>query len=424
MSTLYVSLVGFKFGRYHQKPIYQAICKLCFLPLEYKHKYRSMKTLAILDESPENIKSLVEKDKNIEKTLTSPSGEIRSYCSCYASDPRTPPDYAELCETDRLFHSSRKKKINFTRSDSPLISDNVICYCGTNYAKNMTYGSLWVCPFCYTIVCDPNCFMGHIKQHHTNIEKLIFVADKTLFGGSLCPFCRNSKTERKGNVPIGDDEWRHTITPQELMTNIMRRWERKASRTEIMDYYTTKYIVCQECFEKERMVLPDEAKTIDSLVNLPSLNSYPSPFYEFREIKLHQIWRLLCERKSPDLLRFFSDLLRHDHFEKINELMLVTGRYSNYNLVDNIWDQIRSSVNSNREIPATKFLEIIRSDIKEFNQGMLATNFSLEIQQMIQMYLPWQLWNMEKLLGTIHSDIKRYGKTVFTLLKLFKPTNE
>lgn len=203
------------YGRFHGAtiyysklvPVYQPICRDCHLPI--KTRYGEVGELYIIIGITGPV--LVNHDEFIDQ-LINPINP----CQCNA-------------ESKRYMASI----------------DNRLTLSPYNI-KKIQSGSIYSCPFCLVLIRDYKEFIDHSWMHRGNNPPLKLLIDGNVIGGSFCHLCHDPSTYIFGHVVPGDDEWRTTITANELYERIEKSKAQKLFKSDFEEY-VVKNVVCHKC---------------------------------------------------------------------------------------------------------------------------------------------------------------------------------
>ncbi|AYV81508.1 MAG: hypothetical protein Harvfovirus38_2 [Harvfovirus sp.] len=420
MST--VQLVGFHLtqnlcGIY---PCYFERCNKCQRGFPFDEPYTvSLSDLAVLERAPDEIKRLPQTE--IER--------LRALLPITKRSKRTGDPISEcLCpkpETDSL------PIIPLAKIEMRIRVDNICC--DRKKYMSIIRGESWSCPFCLDIICSVSCLIRHTKIMHIDDGQWrgrSIVVDRALLGGEWCPLC--SHVFRKGEL-LSDTV---NITSDQLLDMIQweggRRWMPEKI---ILERYTIKNKLCQRCSDwDEKKVLRifyslrEAQSTQTSMMtrkDLYPLDSYIPPNVMRDTLHLSELGSIQTYDNDDENSQFFVDLLRQDMFEEIKDSFLETT-----SIVRNIWDTVLyigdGSLRRLRTfeevkatpIPGAKLLAKIRTEVALLDIALTQTNIIAPLRHIIREYLPWQLWNLERLLSMIHADVIRYAPSLASLLSV------
>ncbi|AYV82557.1 MAG: hypothetical protein Hyperionvirus1_136 [Hyperionvirus sp.] len=279
----------------------------------------------------------------------------------------------------------------------------------------------WSCPFCCEIMWSIKDFIFHIRQSHPNKSNKLIVVDHSLLGGSWCPLCET--VVRKATIPPGTVDWRETITPQQLSDLIDQKWFHGGKGIE---EYLINNAVCSRCtqwiMEKKRLEIPASLnkklqKTINKM-QLSPLDVWVPPNVTFYVSELGLIG------DYDEDSQFFVDLLKHNMLEEIPDSFL-REYYSS-----SVWDRVLYTAKFGSKdrrlrtpeevkatpLPGAKVLAKIREEINLLEVILTETGILPPLRNIIRTYLPWQLWNLERLMSCIHTDVTQYGPSLAIFL--------
>ncbi|AYV83408.1 MAG: hypothetical protein Hyperionvirus6_89 [Hyperionvirus sp.] len=405
-------LRAFWLGHREIYPFYARPCKVCSDDLSLYGRAVEIDKLAILDKTPEEIMRLDETEKVRLRSILPKGFVIRTPCR-HLSDL--------VSDTD----SSSKHMVR---------DIGVFDRCGCNTLNALEFlrcGGSSSCPFCARIICGEKCFIDHL--HMTLPRRYISfdyfsLIDRSLLGGEWCPLCR--KVFRKGARNLPDH-----LDDKECTTKVIKELLNSIEKGEKIDLakYTIKNTLCSRCshWNYEKMIV------ISPTIKLyPDIRIYPSdiwvpPYFSQQRIRFFDLASIQTYDDHP---QFFIDLLKHKALDQISDSLIdanLSGSITIYFYLAIIWRQMLYSrppgkidrLHTPEEvkataIPGSKFLAAIRAEIIGLDACLTETRILPDLCLIIREYLPWQLWNMERLLSRIHNDILRYAPSVAALLSI------
>ncbi|AYV81110.1 MAG: hypothetical protein Harvfovirus17_4 [Harvfovirus sp.] len=409
-------LVGFCISTQTQHPVYDKLCLRCQKPPPDNEMILSMDSLKSLEKTPEEILTMKPDEKEIirSKLLDRKTRLTRCPCPQQApSDDSIPP-----------------KDISISYGNS-LKSKNE-CHCGAldvqTIVKDHKIDS-WSCPFCYKIICSEICYSKHLRYVHRSNSTL--VVPQLILGGEWCPICR--KIIRNGSVNIPEKEWRGWLTNEEICERINKKILFIDSNRE----YFIKNLVCIGCVPADDEETPVEEKIdIWDLLDLASFtinkfNKFPVK-KTYLDIRVGMLLNVLKSENCPEIndlylkdgrmARYVCDLWAYTLYKP---RIPYTGRESSGcqpNVPPRLYQRLLKTPKEVRLGPvlAENLLHQLRKEICLFQSYLVEIGLPIVLCEIVREYMPWQLWNFEKVLGQLHYDVKKYGPSLAALLFIIR----
>ncbi|AYV77899.1 MAG: hypothetical protein Edafosvirus2_78 [Edafosvirus sp.] len=425
------TLVGFHISSESQYPVYNIPCRKCRSPLPLQCEELSLIALH-LEKSIEEIKNLYESDMVLLRSKLPKSRNYRSAtCPCPEPVPAEPLSPQKPCVPAQLDYGE------------PIYS-HAECCCGKHKIYDILYTNSYSCPFCYKIVCGgPACFIKHVKNRHSPSSRvpsrpLQLAVPQQLLGGTWDPLCR--QIVHNGSVENGDDEWRGLLTVEQIYDNIIKRWKQKDGK-EGMRIYPIKNQVCTSCahWNAVEFTIPAPFRAKGHMTTIFPPHAYIPPFAAVLPIDIDYMGPLylLDPVLGLEHARHVADLLKRPYFGKVEESFMYTTNYPRAikTYIYEVWQTMlytaRYGVAGRRwktleevkatPIPGAMVLQAINDDIAVFNDGLKMTSLPPVLCSVIQEFMPWQLWNMQKILHRIHADVIEYAPKLAVLFSKIGP---
>ncbi|AYV80711.1 MAG: hypothetical protein Harvfovirus5_15 [Harvfovirus sp.] len=394
-----MSLKGFYINEFSACPVYNKIeCQICLLPFRENGKIPLRNFRDVLDKTSDEILSM--RNSDLEEIL-----KIPEICSCSVDvDSDSDVEYVEQ-DSKRLFNNSLK------------------CCCGKNFVTKALLSDSWSCPFCGKIACDPMCFIKHIGVDHPTV-KTGMEAPTAVLGGMWCPLCRTIVAF--GAVEKGDQEWRESITEEELLFKVHLRCGNKNKKSVVHEYAIAN-VLCYKCFHWDDKCLPTPT-WFEGAGPLYPIDTDIPRYVSVPKIRMSQI---LHESRFDSDSLFICDLLKREYCEGVCDEYLSTVSVHNPSgmFIWGIWNAVfwpnpgttTAPISSPDEVKknyilGTKLLETMRTDIAALNNALSVTNLLPVLIPLISNYLWSNLVNFEKILSKIHSDVVRYAPLIAAIL--------
>ncbi|AYV83243.1 MAG: hypothetical protein Hyperionvirus5_49 [Hyperionvirus sp.] len=433
-----VTLGGFSCSNRGFFPVYTRPCWSCSEPLKPQENIILMKDLEIINQTPDEIKKLSISD--IKKKIPGfpePNRSKDLYIEAF-----TP--WSCQCEKKDITYEMFAKK-NYIQKYNP-------CCCEKYRWKQIIEKTSWSCPFCLSIVCGRKCFWNHVNKDHWSkiigLDDFIDLAvEPKILGAEWCPFCHRVSGPRNCDlVGLADD-----IDAAGLLNELHERYvkgsqvvpEEIAGNVDFTQYCVTNR-VCQNCkdWDKKRIHIPKELIEMGGHDSLPfppiyshetCVPLYIKPKYIRLEMFLHSFKNL--EKNIALCSKFIPDFLRRSYFEEVDFFFTEYPNCNNYvitHYIADLWYAMLyvkpffSSVRRLRtpeevrkmKIPTQPLLDAIQADISVINNALVATGLHAVLHPLIYCYLPWQIWNFERIFSKIHSDMIRLGPSAAALLAM------
>ncbi|AYV82851.1 MAG: hypothetical protein Hyperionvirus2_219 [Hyperionvirus sp.] len=360
------------------EPIYKKPCERCLAPLPLSGLVISIDKLDVLKKTPDEIKKLSETE----------IAHLRSLL---------PKTYVEAvaCPCPRPLETT----LNVKEGISPLD----MCHCTRICIKILRSGSLsFSCPICKIIICSIECYESHIKHIHSGQHP-----DPSLSGYEWCPLCRT--VSKKATGPIKD-------TIENKLCSRCATWD------------DTKLLEIPPSLKKEFSEFSYIHNIYSSASSLPPYVSQPSISFESET-------DLTTVENYP---KFFINLLKHPALTEITDSSLDFRFLSSWSHTipyqRDIWKKMlyaprgqnRFRLRSPEEIKVipllgTEILAAVRREISLLEAHLNQTSILPPLCCIICTYLPYQLWNFERLLSRIHADALKYGPPISALISLLTP---
>ncbi|AYV82840.1 MAG: hypothetical protein Hyperionvirus2_208 [Hyperionvirus sp.] len=300
------------------------------------------------------------------------------------------------------------------------------CSCDKEKVIDILHKGSRSCPICLEISCNRQCFRDHMETH---CAEEILIVDLSLVGGEWCPLC--CSVVHKGAIFSHDDI------------------ERTKSELE----FTIKNTLCPRCSnwlknDTPRVEFPKDYSThwLNYFCRIYPLDIWIPPRISRDPIRLTNLGTFENFEKNP---QFFVDLLKQDTFEELTNSFLDSRNSEErplHSYCSSAWEKVMYTTithymheytydhNLFRQpadfrtpeevkatpIPGAKILAKIREEIALLENALIATSLLPPLCDIIRSYLPWQLWNLERLMARIHNDIIRYAPSIAALLSIIK----
>ncbi|AYV81392.1 MAG: hypothetical protein Harvfovirus31_8 [Harvfovirus sp.] len=366
-------------------------CERCLDPFPMEDPYvTNLTDLAVLGKTPEEIKLL-------------PKVEIKRLSSLL-------PKHQEM----KLMKFNRRLECPCQKLAGPSwtlcrkISVNSFCCERKRIIKILREGSL-SCPFCLRVICSWACLKDHVKRMHSD-SGCRWIVDLALLGGEWCPLCGDIL--RRGHVESSEKE----------LFGLIKKGEDAR--------YQIKNTLCSRCRRWNHGKLLKLPKMLRIDEKLYRSDRYVPRNVERDTLHLGELGPIeIFDRNTG----FYADLLKQDVVQEIKDSCLdpysIDRRGGNF--YRTIWDGVLYTCETGRErrlrtveevrameIPGTLILAKIRTEIALLEGALCATQIISPLRSIIRGYLPWQLWNFERVLSRIHADIIRYAPSVVALMSV------
>ncbi|AYV81333.1 MAG: hypothetical protein Harvfovirus27_22 [Harvfovirus sp.] len=393
-------------------PFYMMPCDVCSADLSVYGYAIEIDKLAILDRTPDEIIRLDEAERAHLRSLLRDRHVDRIPCMHplkEIGDDQPPKEAISISSEISMFD---------------------LCGCGQSDVMRILRNrkKSYTCVFCPKILCDEKCFNNHMERDHVNVNRLI---DKSLVGGEWCPLCR--KIFKKGREFLCDDDDKQcTIIVEKELLNL-----KDSAR---LEKYAIKNTLCPRCSqwdENKMMIIPTIIlEKLRRFLYIFPADAWTPPYFSQQSIHFFDLAFITAYDDHP---QFFVDLLKHSVLYKISDSSLCPQRTRAimYPYLNSVWFTILSHNDTNKKfrlhtaekvkatcIPGTKFLTAIRAEIAGLEACFTKTGILSDLCLIIRDYLPWQLWNVERILTRIHNDITRYAPSLAALLSIIGPLHD
>ncbi|AYV82450.1 MAG: hypothetical protein Hyperionvirus1_29 [Hyperionvirus sp.] len=312
------------------------------------------------------------------------------------------------------------------------------CCCGRDKVMTLFWSEgtkSWSCPFCTRIVCGMRCFIEHIHKEAIGREDWLsfgpIAVDPVVVGGEWCPLCREV-------CKPGGNKFYETMNRSQFITFLQGRPEKQLSE------YTIKTTICKPCSLWDGKNVGDMPKGL-SLKQLKArmlsdklLDSWIPPYILARSVRLFELGPLGNYENDPE---FLVNLLKQYTFEQISDACIDFDSPRLGDLIDycrDIWRQMLYGYKGPgrgwrlrtagevkaKEIPGTKILKALRKEIAVLESGLREGGIIGDLCGIIWGYLPWQFWNLERVITRIHNDVIKYGPAIAALLYAMDTTKK
>ncbi|AYV80740.1 MAG: hypothetical protein Harvfovirus5_44 [Harvfovirus sp.] len=401
-----VSLGGFRNSGDQFFPLYTRPCWSCSEPLKPERNIILMKDL--FNKTAHNISKTQEK-----------------------------PKFEWSCECKQEYKNDHLWERKYSRYSE--------CCCGLNRANILKL--FWVCPFCLRVICGRQCFYFHMNTVHISFGEISakFAVDPKLIGAFWCGLCHDIFERRNPDFTILPDN----ITAKELLMEAIK-CERRPRIIDEMDsvpgsiipeeitpkvdftQFCIKSKACAKCenWDEKKIKLPKELGELPPVY--PHETIIPSQFQtEYIHIGMIFSDFKKIKQNSDIYSKFIPDLLRRSYFEKVSFFVENSNVYNRVinNYVADLWFdmlyvkgilgkmRLRTPEEvQRRKIPTEPILAAVRGEISVINGELTCTGLPNVLYPIIYSYLPWQLWNFERVFSQIHSDLIRLGPSIVALL--------
>ncbi|AYV82592.1 MAG: hypothetical protein Hyperionvirus1_171 [Hyperionvirus sp.] len=407
-------------------PVYEEPCMNCDQQLESTWNIILMKDLTILNRTPDEIKKLTTSD--IKKMVPGLS-KLENY------HYETP--YSGECKERK----NESYKITIPSE---------LCECGRKETTDKIIEiPTWSCPCCLHLVCSGECFWTHVNLFHVKNIFMPIVVEPKMMGSEWCPMCHHILTPRDPSLlPILDNNNRvqfRSVSDEKVKTaNPILCRVRNPSSTETpsdpgfkMEFtqFCIKNRICAKCetWDKNKIKLPKQIlKGVHTLPPIYTHETIIPPYIQPAHIPLAMIFDSFDHLKKniTPYSQILPDLLRRSYFEEVN----FPQHYSNqsnsaiHRYIANLWQtmlyvtplfgmtRLRTPKELKKaKIPTEPILAAVRSEILFITKILTEIGISTALHPIIYSYLPWQLWNFDRIFSQIHSDIRRFGPSVAAL---------